>query len=96
MPNTPFDDAVVPVPGGSPAGGGGIAGSLVQNNPGIDPTLWAFQEPIVPTPGQSATPNQSGLPLQQEIIGVDGAPGRNASLGQPSMLETPSKNLARG
>lgn len=96
MPNTPFDDAVVPIPSGSPSGSGGVSGSLIQDNPGIDPTLWAFQEPCCPTPSQSTTPNQSGLPPQLEIIPTTGAPGRNTQLDQPSMLDTPGKNLARG
>jgi hypothetical protein len=88
--NTPFFDAVVPTPGGSPAGGG-TTGGLPVPAPGVDPVLWAFQERIGPTPGTDETPNASGL-QRVDLVGIEGSGVRARNID----LETPSKNLAGG
>lgn len=86
--NSPFDDAVVPVPGGERSGGAVATGGIPQSDPGTDPVLWAFQDRICPTPGTKETANSSGLPMR---VDIDGPPVGD-SVPAPSMLETP-KNL---
>lgn len=89
--NTPFDDAVVPTPSGAPAGGG-TTGGLPMPERGMDPMSTAFHDAIVPVPGTSETPNQSGL-TRVDLVGVEGGSGVRA---RNIDLETPSKNLAGG
>lgn len=86
--HTPFTDAVVPVPDGSPSGGAVARGGVPMPEAGSDPVSWAFQDRLVPTPGMSETSNSSGLPQRVDIIG----PPVGDSVPEPSMLETP-KNL---
>lgn len=88
--NSPFDDAVVPVPSGAAAGGG--PPSVPMDAGGPDPVSWAFQERIVPTPGTSMTPNASGMTPVERPGGFDDVGIRPRNMD----LETPSKNLAGG
>lgn len=88
--NSPFDDAVVPVPSGAPAGGG-ITGGLPMPDAGSDPVSWAFQDRACPTPGTQETSNASGL-TRVDQVGIDGSGVRERNMD----LETPSKNLAGG
>lgn len=88
--NTPFFDAVVPVPSGAATGGG--ASSVPMDAAGADPVLWAFQERAVPTPGTEMTPNASGLTPVERPGGFDSVGVRPRNMD----LETPSKNLAGG
>lgn len=91
MPNSPFDDAVVPVPSGAPSGGG-TTGGVPMDSPGQDPLTTAFWNAIVPTPGTSETPNASGI-TRVDRSGIDGS---DAGAARDINLETPSKNLAAG
>lgn len=86
--NSPFDDAVVPVPGGERSGGAVATGGLSMPEAGTDPVMSAFYDAIVPTPGLTETANSSGLPPRVDIDGPD----VGDSVPAPSMLDTP-KNL---
>ena len=86
--NSPFTDAVVPVPGGEASGGAVETGGRSMPDPGTDPVMWAFQERCCPTPGVSETANTSGLPPRIDVVG----PPVGDSVPEPSMLQTP-KNL---
>jgi len=88
--NSPFDDAVVPLPSGAAAGGG--ASSVDMGPAGTDPVLWAFQERACPTPGTEMTPNASGMTPVERPGGFDEVGIRPRNMN----LETPSKNLAGG
>lgn len=88
---TPFHDAVVPTPGGSPSGGG-TTGGVPMPERGADPMMTAFHDAVVPTPGVNETPNSSGL-TRVDLVGIDGGSGVRA---RNIDLETPSKNLAGG
>lgn len=86
--NSPFDDAVVPVPSGERSGGAVDTGGLPMPDAGSDPVTSAFYNAIVPTPGLKETANSSGLPPR---VDTDGPPV-GSSVPEPSMLETP-RNL---
>jgi len=88
--NSPFDDAVVPLPSGAAAGGG--ASSVEMGAAGSDPMLSAFYDAVVPTPGTSMTPNTSGMTPVERPGGFDSVGIRPRNMD----LETPSKNLAGG
>ena len=89
--DSPFFDAVVPVPDGGPTGGG-TTGGVPMPNPGDDPVMWAFQDRACPTPGTSETRNASGLTRVDLVGGISGDGVRERNID----LETPSKNLAGG
>ena len=95
---TPFDDAVVPVPSGSPTGGG-VTGGIPVDQGGADP--WPggtpFYNAIAPNAGggKETANSESGLPPRVDLHGVDGA--RSGVIRQRDIdMETPSKNLAGG
>lgn len=82
--STPFDSAVVPQD---------VTGDFAQQKGGYDlpggtsPVTTPFDQAITTAPGSifETANTASGLPLQTELIQVDGAPAPGASVGAPEV-----------